>query len=224
MKSRVGVPAVVVFVVLALAALAFPRVTFAEPMSRGFSPFALMNRPAAGPFLSKEIGLIQSELSEKKIGDIEAATLFSVRDRLSIAEQKDTYVLKMGMHSFLLPGLGQLEMGNTGEGAGFLAADLAVVAGSFVVAYYLLPTDLRFDRIDYFTSNFSTINSAWCGHSFTDYLPAAGAFFGGMVIDQTLRHWSSARARREAVHFIDEGRATFTPRVGIGFIGFDVAW
>jgi hypothetical protein len=171
-----------------------------------------------------EIGVIQSELGARKIGDIDVATLLSVRDRLSVASQKDAYVRKTGMESFLLPGLGQLEVGDTASGIGFMAADLGVIAGTLVVAYYLLPTDLRFDRIDYFSSNFSGINNAWCSHSFTDYLPAFGVLVGGMVIDQTLRHWSAADARRKAAKAVETGRVTFTPRLGPGFMGIDIAY
>jgi hypothetical protein len=213
-----------VILVLALAAMLVPASLFAQRMGPFPPGFLMMGLPDAGPFLRTEIGAIQSELGPQKIGDLDVATFLSVRDRLSVAAQKDAFVVKTGVKSFLLPGLGQLELGNTGEGIGFLAADLVVIAGSLVGAYYLLPSDLRFDRIDYFSSNFSTINSAWTSHSFTDYLPAFGALMGGMVVDQTIRHWSAARARREAATAIDEGRVTFTPRVGIGFMGFDVAY
>jgi hypothetical protein len=213
-----------VVLVLALAATLLPASLFAQPAGPFFPGFPMMGLPDAGPFLRAEIGTIQSELGPQKIGDLEVATFLSVRDRLSVAAQKDAYVMTTGLKSFLLPGLGQLELGNTGEGIGFMAADLVVIAGSLVGAYYLLPSDLRFDRIDYFSSNFSTINNAWGGHSFTDYLPAFGAFMGGMVLDQTIRHWSAARARREAARAIDDGRVTFTPHVGIGFMGFDVAY
>lgn len=210
--------------VSALALALLPASIFAQPVSPLFMGFPLTGRSEAGPFLRAEIGRIQSDLGGQKIGDIEVTTLLSVRDRLSIAAQKDAYVREIGMHSFLLPGLGQLEEGDTASGIGFMAADLGVIAGSLVGAYYLLPADLRFDRIDYLGSSLSTINNAWCGHSFTEYLPAFGVFMAGMVLDQTLRHWSAAISRREAARAIDEGRVTFTPRVGIGFMGFDIAW
>ena len=218
MKRRVLVLA------LALPGLLIPASLFALPVSPWFGRFPMQFRPDMGPFVQAEIGEIQSELGARKIGDIDVATLLSVRDRLSVATQKDAYVRKTGMESFLLPGLGQLEAGDTASGIGFMAADFGVIAGSLVVAYYLLPSDLRFDRIDYFHSNFSTINDAWNGHSFTDYLPAFGVLMGGMVIDQTIRHWSAANARREAAKAINEGRVTFTPRLGPGFMGFDLAY
>ncbi len=210
--------------VLRLAALLLPALVFAQPMPPFARGLPLMVPTEPGPYMSAELSLVQSELGARKIGDVEVATLLSVRDRLSIAAQKDAYVRKTGVRSFLLPGLGQLETGETAAGIGFMAFDLGVIAATLVGAYYLLPADLRFDRIDYFRSNLTTINNAWCGHSFTDYLPAFGALLGGMVIDQTLRHWSAANARRSATRAVDEGRATFTPRVGLGFLGFEVAY
>jgi len=210
--------------VLVFAAVLFPALVFAQPMPPCARGFPLMVRTEAGPYMSAEINLVQSELGARKIGDVEVATLLSVRDRLSIAAQKDAYVRKTAMQSFLLPGLGQLQTGETAAGIGFMAFDVGVIAGTLIGAYYLLPADLRLDRIDYFRDNVTAINNAWTGHSFTDYLPAFGALLGGMVIDQTIRHWSAANARRGASRAVDEGRVTFAPRVGLGFMGFDVAY
>jgi hypothetical protein len=210
--------------VLTLAAVLLPALVFAQPILPFAPGMPFMARTEAGPYTRTEIGRIQSELGAQKIGDVEVATLLSVQDRLSVADQKDAYVRKTAMQSFLLPGLGQLQTGETAAGIGFMALDLGVIAGSLVGAYYLMPADLRFDRIDYFRNNLTTINNAWNGHSFTDYLPACGALLGGMVIDQAIRFWSAANARRGATRAIDEGRATFTPRVGPGFMGFDLAY
>jgi hypothetical protein len=215
--------------VLAFAAALtlFPGFIFAQPVSpwtMGFPAGFPMTVRDPGPYLRAEIGRIQTDLAAQKIGDIEVATLLSVRDRLSIASQKDTYVRDIGLQSLLLPGLGMIRVGDTAGGIGFMAADLAVVAGTLVAAYYSLPSDLRFDRIDYFNDSVSTINDAWRSHSFTEYLPAFGVAMAGTILDQTIRHWSAAVSRRQAAQAIDEGRVTFSPRLGIGFMGFSVAY
>jgi len=178
----------------------------------------------AGPYLAAEIQRVGEEQGAQKIGDMDLHGLLDLRDRLSVASQKDDFVRSTGIHSFLLPGLGQLETGNTGAGIGFMTADLATLAGTLATAYYLLPADLRFDRLDYFRSDISAINTAWQGHTLTDYLPAAAAMLVGMTLDQTLRHWSAAAARRDAVRAIDAGTVTFTPKVGLGVLGFQVAY
>jgi hypothetical protein len=212
------------FALLTLLVALIPGSLFAHPASPWMMGFPMEGRAEAGPFLRAEIGRIQADLQGQTMGDIDAATLFAVRDRLSIASQKDAYVRDIGIRSLLLPGLGQLQVGDTAGGIGFLAADIGVLAGAIVGAYFLLPSDLRFDRIDYFGSSVSSIHSAWNSHSVTEYLPAFGAFMAGMVLDQTLRHWSAAIARREAAAAVESGTVSFTPRIGIGFMGFDIAY
>ena len=202
-----------------------PALVFGEP---GVSPWqmgspGMLNREA-GPFVKAEISLIDNEMAAKKVGDFSVGDLVVLRDRLSVAEQKDLYVDRIASESFFLPGLGQFEIGDTASGMGFLAMDVATIAGTLVAVYYCLPANLRFDRIDYFRDPASTIQDAWSGHSFTDFLPACGALLGGMIIDQTVRHWASAHARREAVQAVDQGRVQFTPIIGIGFMGFGVQY
>ncbi len=186
--------------------------------------FADLRPPQAGPYYTAEILAVQAEMNQQKLGDLDGAALVSLRERLSIAAQKDEYVRSMSLHSMALPGLGQFETGNTGAGFGFLAANLVVVAGTLVGVYYSLPDDLRFDHIDYFRNSFSSISSAWNGHSIVDYLPAFGVFLGGAIVDGIIRAWSSQEAGREATRQVDSGAVKFTPRVGIGFMGFDVAY
>ena len=164
-----------------------------------------MLRVDAGPYLAAEIQQIAVDMGPQKLGDLEMSGLFSVRDRLSVAAQKDEYVREMGFRSFLLRGWASWKRAH-GAGIGFMAADLVTLTGTFVVAYYLLPSDLRFDRLDYFHSDVTTINNAWGAHTLTEYLPAAVAMLVGMTADQTLRHWSAAAARRDAAGYIDAGR------------------
>jgi hypothetical protein len=202
-----------------------PALVFAgpegSPWQRGFP--GMFDREA-GPYVKGEISLIDTEMNTKKLGDFSVGDLVVLRERLSVAEQKDRYVNRIATESFFLPGLGQFQVGDTASGMGFLTMDLAAIAGTLVAVYYFLPADLRFDRIDYFRDSASRIQDAWNGHSFTDFLPACGALLGGLIVDQTIRHWASAHARREAVQAVDRGRVQFTPIIGIGFMGFGVQY
>ncbi|HYW85744.1 MAG TPA: hypothetical protein VFB30_21000 [Spirochaetia bacterium] len=67
--------------------------------------------PEAGPYLTAEIIRIQTELGQQKLGDLDVAALASLRERLSIAQQKDEYVGSISLHSAVLPGIGQFETG-----------------------------------------------------------------------------------------------------------------
>jgi hypothetical protein len=208
-----------------LIVILMPALVFAaphgSPWARGYPE---MFDQDAGPYVRSEISLIESELGTKRLGDFSVEDIVSLRDRLSVAEQKDQYVNSLAMHSWFLPGLGQFQAGDVASGVGFLTMDMAAIAGTLVAAYYCLPSDLRFDRLDYFRDSSSTIQSAWNSHSFTDYLPSIGVFVGGMVIDQIVRQWASAHARGEAVQAVDQGKVQFTPRIGIGFMGFGVRY
>ncbi|MGA2763316.1 MAG: hypothetical protein ABSG17_08125 [Spirochaetia bacterium] len=204
-----------------------PAALFAAPSDSWYGPRSQQfdtKPPEAGPYYTAEILKIQAELGQQKLGDFDVAALASLRERLSIALQKDEYVRSISLHSMALPGLGQFETGDTASGFGFMALNLATIAGTLVGVYYTLPADLRFDRIDYFRDSFSSISSAWNGHSIVDYLPSFGVFLGGMIVDAIIRSWSSQAASREATSLVDSGTVKFTPRIGAGFMGFDVAY
>ncbi len=214
------------FIVLIVCTL--PGAVFAAPNGLWYGPqssqLAGIRPLEAGPYLAAEILKIQTELGQQKLGDLDVAALASLRERLSIAQQKDEYVGSISLHSAVLPGIGQFETGDTASGLGFMALNLAVIAGTLVGVYYSLPGDLRFDRIDYFRSSFSSISDAWNGHSIADYLPACGVLLGGAIIDGIIRWWSSQAAGQGATRQVDSGSLKFTPRIGIGFMGFDVAY
>jgi hypothetical protein len=177
-----------------------------------------------GLYVKSEIGQIEADYGTKSLGDFTMKDIVEVRDRLDVASQKDDYVDSIAVESYLLPGLGQFKVGDAGAGIGFLSLDLAVAGGTLMAMYFLLPSDLRFDRLDYFRDSFSTISNAWNGHSFTDYLPSIGVAFAGLVIDQIVRHAASSHARDEAVKAVDQGKPVFTPRIGAGFMGFNVRY
>lgn len=183
-----------------------------------------MERTEAGEFYKAELAQIQSEMGTEKLGDFSVQDFGALRDRLSIAAQKDEYVRTRALHSAFLPGLGHFEMGDAGTGLAFLGADLATLAGTITLAYFLLPADLRFDRIDYFRNSFSTINNAWENHSLVDYLPSLGALLGGAIIDGIIRHWASSSAKGLAREAVIQGKVDIKPRVGIGFMGVQMEY
>ena len=209
-----------VLIVILMPALAFAGPEM-SPWSQGFP--GMFDREA-GPFVKAEVSQIDSEMGTKKLGDFSVGDLVVLRERLSVEGQKDRYVDRIASESFFLPGLGQFQVGDTASGVAFLSMDLVAIAGTLVAVYYCLPSDLRFDRIDYFRDSSSTIQDAWNGHSFTDFLPACGALLGGLIVDQTIRHWASAHARREAVQAVDQGKVQFNPIIGVGFMGFGLQY
>ena len=204
-----------------------PGLMFANPNDRPWMQhqgFQDLRPVEAGPYYSAEVRQIESDMGQQKLGDVDVAGLAALRERLSIALQKDAYVNRVRTESLFLPGLGQFETGDTTNGLLFMGLNLAVLTGTAFAVYYSLPDDLRFNRLDYLHSSFSTINNTWNGHSIVDYLPAFGVFVGGAIVDGIIRSWSSQHAGKEATGLVDSGAVKFTPRIGIGFMGLDVAY
>jgi len=176
--------------------------------------FAQGSAPDASGF-GQELNAALQDMSGTQLGTMTVADLEKLAGRVSIAVQKVQYVRKVGRASFLLPGAGQFMTGDTGGGVAFLAGDLAIVTGTLLGAYFLLPTNVRFSDLDYFHVPLGSIRSAWESNSFVDYLPSIGFFAGGMILRAVLGHFSAVNAESEARAAIAEGRITFTPNLDV---------
>jgi hypothetical protein len=187
---------------LAAAAAAFAR----PPMGPGPDPYRF---PIERTYLRAELDSVFS--TEGELGALSYGELRELAGRLSVATQKDRFVARSKAMSFMMPGSGQFLNKEYGTGAAFLAADLAVVAGTLIGAYYLLPADLRFQQLDYFNTPFNTIRDKWQGHTFMDYLPSLGMLAGGGVLKAILGQLSSRHAGKLARRNIEAGTITFEP-------------
>jgi hypothetical protein len=199
MKTRI-----VAILMLAGAAAAFAR----PPMGPGMDPYRF---PVEHTYLRAELDSLLS--GEGELGALTYGELREAAGRLSVARQKDRFVARSKAMSFMMPGSGQFLNKDYGSGAAFLATDLAVVAGTLVGAYYLLPSDLRFDQLDYFHDSFDAIHDAWRDHSFVDYLPSLAVLAGGGVLKAILGQVSSSHAGRLARRNIDAGKISFEPNL-----------
>jgi hypothetical protein len=162
--------------------------------------------------LSQELSDALQDMSTAQLGTLTVADLEQIAGRISIAVQKIHYVRKARAASFMFPGAGQFMTGDAVGGSLYLAGDLAVVAGTIVGAYFALPSDLHFSSsLNYFTSPYNQITSAWGGHSFVDYLPSLGVMAGGFIVKAVLGHFSAEDAARRARQNIENGTVTFTP-------------
>ena len=132
---------------------------------------------------------------------------------LSISFQKMQYVKKSKISSFILPGAGQYMNDDPLSGTLFLISDIAVTAGTLIGAYYLLPDELRFDRLNYFRDSSATINERWENQSFMDMLPSMGVIAGGIVVSGIVRLLSATHAGKLAQKNIAEGRIQFEPKL-----------
>jgi len=175
--------------------------------------------------LEQQLEAVLAGKGSSVLGDLTVGEAQDLLGEISIAYQKAAYVSKSRGASMMLPGLGQFMNGDPGMGALFLSLDLAAGVGTLLGAYFLLPDELQFDQLNYFTAPFSAIESAWEGQSFVDLLPSLGVLAGGGVVLAILRGVSSNHAARLAEEKIAAGEITFEPKLSIlpggpGAMGF----
>ena len=171
--------------------------------------------------LSQELTAALADMASTQLGTLTIADMEKIAGRLSIAEQRYHYVRGVERISFHFPGAGQFMTGDPLGGSLYLAGNIAVIGGTLIGAYYLLPSDLRFSSsFNYFTSSYSQITTAWASHSFVDYLPSAAMLAGGFIVRAVLGHFSAVDAGRRARQNIADGKITFTPNFDFRDEGF----
>jgi hypothetical protein len=203
------------FVPFLLAILAVGSI-FAQAAAPGVQgPPALGRSGLLGP----EFAAIAKELGDRKLGDLTGTELAAIQEKLLLEARQRAYIARTARLSFVLPGLGQFATGNPGTGAAFLVGNLAIIGGTLAGAYFLLPADLRFDRIDYLSSSHQTIRTAWEAHTMREMMPMMGVMMAGLAIDLHLHAFSAFDAAKDARKLVDEGKADLKPFFGPGFMG-----
>jgi len=169
--------------------------------------------------LGPELAAIAATLGDRKLGDLTGAELAAIQEKLRFEARQAVFVARTARLSFVLPGLGQFATGNPGTGTAFFVDNLALIGGTLAGAYFLLPADLRFDRIDYFSASRQTVRTAWESHTMREMMPVMGVMMAGLVIDMHLHAFSAFDAAKDARKLVDEGKADLEPRFGPGFMG-----
>jgi hypothetical protein len=185
----------------------------------GMAPAFAQNAPEPLGF-EAELDAALQEMAATQLGTLTMADLAKLAGRLSVAQQKVQYVQRARRASFMIPGAGQFMTGDKLGGSLFLAGDIAVVAGSLIGAYFLLPTNVQFNNLDYLNDPIMNIQSAWQVNSILSYLPSFGVLVGGAVLRGVLGHFSAVSAAREARQNIADGKVTFTPNFDLTRHGF----
>jgi hypothetical protein len=199
-----------------LAAVAFASALFAGV---GMTPVFAQQAP--GPLsIEAELDSALQEMSATQLGTLTMADLDKLMGRISVAQQRLQYVQRARRASFFIPGAGQFMTGDALGGSLFLTGDIVVVAGSIVGAYFLLPTNVQFNNLDYLNAPLINIQNAWMANSILSYLPSFGVLAGGAIVRAVLGHFSAVSAAREARQNIADGKVTFTPNFDLDRHGF----
>lgn len=174
-------------------------------------PKRAFNANEDGNYVAQALQLLLSENGNTSLSNLSTEKLSKALGVISVARQQQAYVRRSEISSLIMPGAGQFMNHSPGAGALFLGGHLATVAGTLVGAYFLLPSNLQFGSINYFTDSFTNIHNAWMGHSFVDYLPSAAVLAGGMIVDHLIRHFAAENAGDLARTNIKNKKVTFQP-------------
>ena len=82
-----------------------------------------------------------------------------------------------------------------------------------------LPDELQFDKLNYITDSYITINDRWENQSIKDMLPTIGVLAGGLIVNSVVRYLSSTHAEKLAQKNIAEGNIKFEPKLILPVFG-----
>jgi hypothetical protein len=206
-----------------LVVLGASGLAFAQPLPHdsgfGWGPMHRAGWLFDAPYAKAEAAAIKSELGSKPLGELSLDQLTPYWNRMEVAAEKDRYLASTTFMSLGMPGAGQFRSGDALAGAGFLSLHLGVIAGTLTGFYFLLPADLRFDRMDYLHNSMASIGDTWRSHSIADFLPSMGIAVAGAIVDAGVRVWSARSAYEDAKSAIDTGKVHFEPIAVPGFLG-----
>ena len=161
-------------------------------------------------------GEIREIFEEEKNTDMGAVTFAdweSFLVRLSVPLQKDLHILASTTASALIPGVGELINGDTFTGSVLLAGELMLTSLMFLGSYMLLPADLHFGSLDYFSGSISSVQTAWKNHSYMEFIPSVSFIIGGKIVKFVLRYFSAGHAHSLAVRNVESEGIRFEPRL-----------
>jgi hypothetical protein len=164
-------------------------------------------------FLQEEIEAILAANGSKTLGDMTVEEAQELLGQISVARQQAAFIERSKAMSFMMPGMGQFANKDPLSGSLFLTADLLVAAGTLVGAYFLLPSELQFGELNYFTDSYATIKNSWEAQSFVDLLPSLGVLAGGWLLSGGIRFFASKHAEKLARRNIEDGTITFEPEL-----------
>jgi hypothetical protein len=168
---------------------------------------------AGAAAIQGELGAALAEMSGDHLGALAVGDLIRLGERISVAEQNARYVEKARAASRMIPGVGQFMTGDAVGGSLLFAGDVALMAGTLIGAYALLPSNVQLSSLDCLGDPIGTIRSRWESNSISDYLPSAAVMLGGMIVHAVIGHFAAEDAARRAQENIASGKVTFTPNL-----------
>ncbi len=206
--------------VLACAALALAAVSAQEPAERAGEAMVAQRADLA----LRELSSLLAPRDGAALGSLEVRDVRALLAEASVRMQELQLLREVRVSSFAMPGVGHFKAGDNRSGAAYLAANIVLTAGTLVGAYFLLPSEVRFDELDYFGDSFGEIETAWKGQSIVDMLPSAGVLVGGFAVRALLGYFAAEDAGRIAVKKIRGGEISFEPFAAADRLGLGATW
>ncbi|MCX7038964.1 MAG: hypothetical protein NT005_07520 [Spirochaetes bacterium] len=170
------------------------------------------------PSLQQEVAAALEEYSPREVGALTVGDLEAIAAKVSLASRKASFVPRSAMMSMVMPGMGQFVNGDRAAGVLFAAGNVAIMAGTIVATWLLLPVNVQPQSL--FVVPVGDIKGLVESHTLLEYLPSIGAMAGGMLLDDVLRLVSAGHAAGLARKNIAEGKITFEPEAGFMGHGF----
>jgi hypothetical protein len=207
-------------IVLVIATLAVAAVAAEEPGERSGEAMRVERADLA----LRELSSLLQAREGAALGELRIRDVRDLLAEASVRMQEVQFLGDVRHASLWMPGAGHIKAGDGGRGAGYLAANIALTAGTLVGAYFLLPSEVRFDELSYFGDSFQEIEAAWKGQSFVDVLPSIGVVAGGFAVRALLGYFAAESAGRFAAARIRDGEIRFEPyaaadKLGLGATG-----
>jgi hypothetical protein len=156
-------------------------------------------------------------ISEKKVSELTVGDFAALAALQSVERQERHYERAAALESFILPGLGQLKVGDTKGGSLHIAGQIALVAGAAFGSYMLLPLEIRDTGLS--RSERRDLVREYKDSDEEKLYASAGVMAGGMVLSVVHSLWAAKDAKRQAEENIESGKVTFEPSFYIGSHG-----
>lgn len=203
-----------------LAALAVAAAGAEEPRERAQDAVRVERADLA----LRELSSLLESREGSALGEVRIRDVRDLLAEASVRMQELQFLGEVRQSSLMMPGVGHLKAGDNGRGAAYLAANVVLTAGTLVGAYFLLPAEVRFDEVSYFTDSYQEIETAWKGQSLVDMLPSIGALAGGFAVRGLLGYFAAESAGHVAAARIRAGEIRFEPYAAAERLGLRATW
>ncbi len=179
--------------------------------------FTLGAQPHQRGLSAEDILEAVPSIADKTMEQLTISEHLAVAAQISLENQKNAYVHRAAMASFVLPGLGQLKTGEVLPGVLHLSAEAVIIGGTLTGLYFLVPADLQQWNLTR-EERHNLMRTYMTPERIGEILPAAGVAAGGFVLSVVNSIIASNGAADHAQTNIDSGDVTFEPYVNLGSI------